>query len=95
MGGRAGSEADGFYLESTLPGLALDGSYGAASMCAVDLEIPMKSLITQSDPDKHLEPSRGVAEIIQGYTGGPMCCREDVLTLAPELVPVINTTLRI
>jgi glyoxylate reductase len=32
----------------------------------------------------------GLAEIIKGPSGGPMCTREEVLALAPELVGIIN-----
>jgi glyoxylate reductase len=49
-----------------------------------------KILITNSVPDDHLEPLLGLAEIIKGPSGGPMCTREEVLALAPELVGIIN-----
>lgn len=49
-----------------------------------------KILITNYVPDDHLEPLLGLAEIIKGPSGGPMCTREEVLALAPELVGIIN-----
>jgi len=49
-----------------------------------------KILITNHVPDDHLEPLLGLAEIIKGPSGGPMCTREEVLALAPELVGIIN-----
>ena len=49
-----------------------------------------KILITNHVPDDHLEPLLGLAEIIKGPSGGPMCSREEVLALAPELVGIIN-----
>ena len=49
-----------------------------------------KVLITNHVPDDHLEPLLGLAEIIKGPSGGPMCTREEVLALAPELVGIIN-----
>jgi hypothetical protein len=49
-----------------------------------------KILITNHVPDDHLEPLLGLAEIIKGPSGGPMCSREGVLALAPELVGIIN-----
>jgi len=50
----------------------------------------MKVLITNQVPADHLEPLHGLAEIIMGPEGGPMCSREQVLTLAPELDAIIN-----
>jgi len=49
-----------------------------------------KILITNWVPDDHLEPLLGLAEIIKGPQGGPMCRREEVLALAPELDAIIN-----
>ena len=49
-----------------------------------------KILITNHVPDDHLEPLLGLAEIIKGPSGGPMCSREEVLALAPDLVGIIN-----
>ncbi len=49
-----------------------------------------KVLITNHVPDDHLEPLLGLVEIIKGPSGGPMCSREQVLALAPELVGIIN-----
>ena len=49
-----------------------------------------KILITNHVPDDHLEPLLGLAEIIKGPSGGPMCSREKVLALAPDLVGIIN-----
>jgi len=49
-----------------------------------------KILITNHVPDDHLEPLLGLAEIIKGPSAGPMCSREEVLALAPELVGIIN-----
>jgi len=50
----------------------------------------MKVLITNQVPPEHLAPLEGVAEIIMGPEGGPMCTREEVLRLAPELDGIIN-----
>lgn len=50
----------------------------------------MKVLITNWVPDDHLEPLLGLAEIIKGPKGGPMCSREEVLALAPDLYAIIN-----
>ena len=49
-----------------------------------------KVLITNNVPDDHLAPLLGLAEIIKGPSGGPMCSREEVLALAPDLVGIIN-----
>jgi glyoxylate reductase len=49
-----------------------------------------KVLITNHVPDDHLEPLLGLAEIIKGPSGGPMCSRAEVLALAPELFAIIN-----
>ena len=49
-----------------------------------------KVLITNHVPDDHLEPLLELAEIIKGPSGGPMCSREEVLALAPELDAIIN-----
>jgi glyoxylate reductase len=49
-----------------------------------------KILITNDVPDAHLEPLLGLAEIIKGPSGGPMCSRAEVLALAPELTAIIN-----
>lgn len=49
-----------------------------------------KVLITNHVPDDHLEPLLGLAEIIKGPFGGPMCTRAEVLALAPELFAIIN-----
>lgn len=49
-----------------------------------------KVLITNWVPDDHLEPLLGLAEILKGPQGGPMCSREEVLALAPELDAIIN-----
>lgn len=49
-----------------------------------------KVLITNHVPDDHLEPLLGLAEIIKGPSGGPMCSRAEVLALAPELTAIIN-----
>ena len=49
-----------------------------------------KVLITNSVPDDHLEPLLGLVEILKGPEGGPMCSREEVLALAPELDAIIN-----
>ena len=49
-----------------------------------------KVLITNYVPDEHIEPIIGLAEIIKGPSGGPMCTREAVMALAPELVGIIN-----
>ena len=49
-----------------------------------------KVLITNHVPDDHLEPLLGLAEIIKGPSGGPMCSREELLALAPELDAIIN-----
>lgn len=47
-------------------------------------------LITNAVPTDALEPLAGVAEVIQGPSGGPLMPREDVLRLAPELDGIIN-----
>ena len=49
-----------------------------------------KVLITNHVPDDHLEPLKGLAEIIKGPSGGPMCSRAEVLALAPHLSAIIN-----
>jgi glyoxylate reductase len=49
-----------------------------------------KVLITNHVPDEHIEPLIGLAEVIKGPAGGPMCTRSEVLSLAPELVGIIN-----
>ena len=49
-----------------------------------------KVLITNYVPDEHIEPLIGLAEVIKGPAGGPMCTRSEVLSLAPELVGIIN-----
>ena len=49
-----------------------------------------KVLITNTVPDDVLEPLNGLAEVIQGPSGGPTMPREEVLELAPELVGIIN-----
>jgi glyoxylate reductase len=49
-----------------------------------------KVLITNYVPDDHIEPLLGLAEIIKGPSGGPMCTREAVMALAPELFGIIN-----
>ena len=49
-----------------------------------------KVLITNHVPNDHLEPLLGLAEIIKGPSGGPMCSRQEVLALAPELDAIIN-----
>jgi hypothetical protein len=45
------------------------------------LAILMKVLITNHVPDDHLEPLLGLAEILKGPKGGPMCSRAEVLAL--------------
>jgi glyoxylate reductase len=47
-------------------------------------------LITNHAPDDHLEPLLGFADILKGPSGGPMCTREEVLALAPELDAIVN-----
>jgi glyoxylate reductase len=49
-----------------------------------------KVLITNYVPDDHIEPLIGLAEIIKGPSGGPMCTRSEVLALAPGLTGIIN-----
>lgn len=49
-----------------------------------------KVLITNNVPDDHLEPLLGLAEIIKGPSGGPMCSRAEVLAMAPDLTAIIN-----
>ena len=47
-------------------------------------------LITNAVPTDALEPLVGVAEVLQGPSGGPLMSREDVLRLAPDLDGIIN-----
>ena len=47
-------------------------------------------LITNAVPADALEPLVGVAQVIQGPSGGPLMPRETVLRLAPELDGIIN-----
>ena len=49
-----------------------------------------KVLITNHVPDDHIDPLIGLAQIIKGPAGGAMCTRSEVLSLAPELVGIIN-----
>ena len=47
-------------------------------------------LITNAVPSDALEPLVGVADVIQGPSGGPLMPRAAVLQLAPELDGIIN-----
>lgn len=49
-----------------------------------------KVLITNAVPESALAPLAGVAEVIQGPSGGPLMSRAEVLALAPSLSGIIN-----
>ena len=49
-----------------------------------------KVLITNAVPADVLEPLAGIAEIIQGPSGGGLMSRDEVLRLAPELDGIVN-----
>ncbi|MBL4576458.1 MAG: hypothetical protein JKY51_10250, partial [Opitutaceae bacterium] len=47
-----------------------------------------KVLITNTVPEKDLEPLRGKAEIIMGPTGGDLMPRAELLSWVPELTGI-------
>lgn len=49
-----------------------------------------KVLITNAVPADVLEPLAGIADVIQGPSGGDLMSRSEVLRLAPELDGIIN-----
>ena len=50
----------------------------------------MKVLITNTVPPNILESLKGIAEVIQGPSGGKLMSRDDVIALAPQLDAIIN-----
>ena len=50
----------------------------------------MRVLITNAVPADHLTPLEGVAEVIQGPSGGDIMSRDEVLELLPDIDGIIN-----